>query len=81
MLQLMKFPKRNCERTKPRGRVKTFCLRHNFARDLRCIGQTLQHLEIDAFKLTNDFRAHRDTFVGWAKTPVGPRAESERKKQ
>ena len=39
--------------------MKTFCLRDNFARALRCIGQTLQHLEIIAFELKRYFRNFR----------------------
>jgi hypothetical protein len=78
MLRLMNFPKLNYERTKPRGRRENIMRASQFRSALRCIGQTLQHLEIDAFKLKNDFRAHRDTFVGRAKTPAG---ESEGKKQ
>ena len=39
--------------------METLSLRHNSARALRCIGQTLQHLEIEAFELKCYFRDFR----------------------
>ena len=39
--------------------METLSLRHNSACALRCIGQTLQHLEIEAFELKCYFRDFR----------------------
>lgn len=39
--------------------METLSQRHNSASALRCIGQTLQHLEIEAFELKRYFRDFR----------------------
>jgi len=60
MLRLMTFPEPISAR-EPNGEadVETLSQRHNSACALRCIGQILQQLEIEAFELKRYFRDFR----------------------